>query len=66
MRSIDKLKAFIITMPTITKIYFPQTIIQSDFGYSWFVKLLQRLTVVHKISPSSFKVKGGILPSWTK
>ena len=66
MRSSDKLKTFNVTMLTITKKYFPKTISQPDFGYSWFVQLLLRLIVVHDISPSSFKVKRGILPPWTK
>ena len=45
--------------------HFPKIIGQLGFGYSLFKNLL-RITFACDFSPSSFKLRTGILPLWTK
>ena len=45
--------------------YFPKTISQWEFDYGLFTNL-PRIIVARNFSPSSFKLKGGILPLLTK
>ena len=44
---------------------FPKNICQSDFDFGFFTNL-PRIIVARDFSPSSFKLKKGILPFLTK
>ena len=47
------------------KKHFPKTISQREFNYGLFTNL-PRINVARDFSPSSFKLKRGILPLLTK